>query len=86
MATAIGALLVLNPLLLLPVLGGTLLAFPFLKSFTLSGLVGFLFLPVGAWLLIGDTALIPACSAMVAIILYAHRGHLHDAIHPKHIR
>lgn len=82
-ATAIGALLVLNPLLLLPVALGTGIMLPILKRFTLAGLVGFLLLPLGAWLLDASFSLLAACAVVSGMILYAHRGHLEHAIRKK---
>lgn len=81
-APLIGAWLILCPPALLPTLAITLLAYAAIRSFTISGLVGLLALPVSTWWFtreLGDEpALQTAALALLtlAAVLYAHRANI----------
>lgn len=75
-ATAIGAYLAFDPYIVLLLLGITLVLMVFRRGFILSGLAGFLLLPLVAGALGFPGHVICSLAGSSAIVLYAHRERL----------
>lgn len=83
-ATWIGAMVLLDPLLLLITAIVTLLALRPLGRFTLAGLLGIAVVPVAALLLARNFETVVGTTALLAVIGIAHRPHLRRQVrYPK---
>lgn len=81
-ATLLGVWLMLSPLVLAPCLALGLIALAALRRFTLAGLCGLTLLPVSAWWWLRTPAAVAMATAMLAVVLFAHRDHLRRWLHP----
>lgn len=75
-ATWIGTLAMLDPVMLLITAAVTLLALRPIGRFTLAGLVGICVVPIAAFVLARDLQIVIGTTALAAIVLIAHRPHL----------
>jgi glycerol-3-phosphate acyltransferase PlsY len=78
-ATAVGALLAFDPVLVLLLLCITLALMVFRQGFTISGLAAFLFLPVLAHGLDMPGHAVTALAGAAVIVLFAHRERIRQA-------
>ncbi len=72
-STFIGGMIAFEPFTALVIIGGFLLLYPFLKSFTFAGLGSFLLIPISFYFLGTDTAVIMISGFLVMAIIYIHR-------------
>ena len=77
-----GAWLVIDPIVLLPILVVTLLALAGLRRFTRAGLCGLAVLPAAIWWFERDWPIVVLAAATLLVVFYAHREHLRRWLHP----
>ena len=75
-ATSLGGLAVYEPVLFLALLAAFVVVFPFVRRFTLSGLVAYALAPLGGLAFDVPKDRIAATSALAAVVIFAHRGNL----------
>ncbi|HET7522462.1 MAG TPA: glycerol-3-phosphate acyltransferase [Bacillales bacterium] len=80
MATMIGVMLVLDPLILGLVIGQFLCIYPFNRSFTISGLTAVAATPVTMLILRDPLAYHFGIAALAVMVLFAHRENLADRL------
>ncbi|MBI3874532.1 MAG: glycerol-3-phosphate acyltransferase [Verrucomicrobia bacterium] len=82
-ATAAGAVAFVDIRLVFAALAVCVVSFPPVRRVSLCGLIGFASMPVAAWWLRAETFQVLGLTALVALVLFAHRENLAEALDRK---
>lgn len=79
-STFIGGMLMFEPILAIVLIGGFLILYPFLKSFTFAGLGAFILLPFALYFIAASINSSLMTGILVLIILYVHREDIKERL------